>query len=105
MRREGEFLFHAEGCFLEGQLHVDGQVVSAGRSTLLRRPKGTTSERPSAEGAAEEILEKVAETGEAVEVEAAGAAGAAAEPLMPVGVVDARASGGRRAPRRLRWPP
>ncbi len=82
---EGDLLLHAEGRFLEGQLHLDGQVVAAGGPSLLASE--TAAER-LAERAAEEVAEQVAEVGEGLEVEAAGAAGAAAQAVMAVGVVE-----------------
>ena len=97
---KADLLLHPEGRFLESQLHLDGQIVTPGRTALLRgRPEraGRTHRRRGSE--------QVAETGEAVEVEAAGATAAAAQAVMAVGVVDLAASRRRRAPRRPRWLP
>ena len=84
LRGERDLLLDAEGRLLERQLHIDGKIVPAGGPSLLSRPEGTAAERP-----AEQILEKVAKAREAVEVEAAGAAGAAAQAIVPVRVVGA----------------
>ena len=54
---------------------------------MLSRPEGTAPEGAPSESLAEKVREQVAEAGEAFEVEAAGAGGAAAHAVVAIRVV------------------